>query len=32
MLFSMLGSVQDFAASSPLVDDMTLAIVRRDSR
>ena len=32
MLFSMLGSVQDFAAASPLVDDMTLAIVRRDSR
>lgn len=31
MLFSMLGSVQDFAAASPLVDDMTLAIVRRDS-
>jgi sigma-B regulation protein RsbU (phosphoserine phosphatase) len=32
MLFSMLGAVQDFAAASPLVDDMTLAIIRRDSR
>ena len=32
ILFSMLGSVQDFAAASPLVDDMTLAIVCRDSR
>lgn len=32
MLFSMLGSVQDFAAASPLVDDMTLAIIRRDRR
>jgi len=29
VLFSVLGSVQDFAASSPLVDDMSLAIVRR---
>jgi len=28
----MLGCVQDFAAASPLVDDMTLAILRRDSR
>jgi len=32
MLFSVLGAVQDFAAASPLVDDMSLAIVRRDSR
>jgi serine phosphatase RsbU (regulator of sigma subunit) len=32
MLFSMLGAVQDFAAASPLVDDMTLAIIRRDIR
>jgi sigma-B regulation protein RsbU (phosphoserine phosphatase) len=31
MLFSVLGAVQDFAAASPLVDDMTLAIIRRDS-
>ena len=29
MLFSVLGAVQDFAASCPLVDDMSLAIVRR---
>jgi serine phosphatase RsbU (regulator of sigma subunit) len=29
-LFSVLGAVQDFAAASPLVDDMSLAIVRRD--
>jgi len=29
VLFSVLGAVQDFAASSPLVDDMSLAIVRR---
>jgi serine phosphatase RsbU (regulator of sigma subunit) len=28
-LFSVLGAVQDFAAASPLVDDMSLAIVRR---
>jgi len=32
LLFSMLGAVQDFAASCPLVDDMSLAIVKRDSR
>jgi sigma-B regulation protein RsbU (phosphoserine phosphatase) len=32
VLFSVLGAVQDFAASCPLVDDMSLAIVRRDSR
>ena len=31
MLFSVLGAVQDFAASSPLIDDMSLAIVRRDN-
>ena len=31
VLFSVLGAVQDFAASSPLVDDMSLAIVRRDN-
>jgi serine phosphatase RsbU (regulator of sigma subunit) len=31
MLFSVLGAVQDFAASCPLIDDMSLAIVRRDS-
>ena len=31
-LFSVLGAVQDFAAACPLVDDMSLAIVRRDSR
>jgi sigma-B regulation protein RsbU (phosphoserine phosphatase) len=30
-LFSVLGAVQDFAAACPLVDDMSLAIVRRDS-
>jgi sigma-B regulation protein RsbU (phosphoserine phosphatase) len=29
VLFSVLGAVQDFAATRPLVDDMTLAIVRR---
>jgi sigma-B regulation protein RsbU (phosphoserine phosphatase) len=28
-LFSVLGAVQDFAAACPLVDDMTLAIIRR---
>jgi sigma-B regulation protein RsbU (phosphoserine phosphatase) len=32
VLFSVLGAVQDFAASCPLVDDMSLAIVRRESR
>jgi len=29
-LFSVLGAVQDFAATRPLVDDMSLVIVRRD--
>jgi sigma-B regulation protein RsbU (phosphoserine phosphatase) len=29
VLFSVLGAVQDFAAASPIVDDMSLAIVRR---
>lgn len=29
VLFSVLGAVQDFAATRPLVDDMSLAIVRR---
>lgn len=29
-LFSVLGAVQDFAATRPLVDDMSLAIVRRN--
>jgi sigma-B regulation protein RsbU (phosphoserine phosphatase) len=29
VLFSVLGAVQDFAAAQPLVDDMTLVIVRR---
>lgn len=32
VLFSVLGAVQDFASACPLVDDMSLAIVRRDSR
>ncbi len=32
VLFSVLGAVQDFAAASPLVDDMSLAIVRRDGQ
>nr|ART40513.1 L756 [uncultured bacterium] len=30
VLFSVLGAVQDFAAARPLVDDMSLAIVRLD--
>lgn len=30
VLFSVLGAVQDFAAAQPLVDDMTLVIVRRN--
>jgi len=30
VLFSVLGAVQDFAAACPLIDDMSLAIVRRD--
>jgi sigma-B regulation protein RsbU (phosphoserine phosphatase) len=29
-LFSVLGAVQDFAATRPLIDDMALAIIRRD--
>ena len=29
-LFSVLGAVQDFAATRPLLDDMALAIIRRD--
>ena len=29
VLFSVLGAVQDFAAARPLVDDMSLVIVRR---
>ena len=32
VLFSVLGSVQDFAAACPLVDDMSVAIVRRAGR
>ena len=31
VLFSVLGAVQDFAAACPIVDDMSLAIVRCDS-
>jgi serine phosphatase RsbU (regulator of sigma subunit) len=31
VLFSVLGAVQDFAATHPLVDDMSLVIVRRDT-
>jgi phosphoserine phosphatase RsbU/P len=30
VLFSVLGAVQDFAATQPLVDDLSLVIVRRD--
>jgi serine phosphatase RsbU (regulator of sigma subunit) len=30
ILFSVLGAVQDFAAARPLVDDMSLAVVRRN--
>jgi sigma-B regulation protein RsbU (phosphoserine phosphatase) len=30
ILFSMLGTVQDFAASHPLVDDLSLVVIRRD--
>ncbi|HEY8204339.1 MAG TPA: PP2C family protein-serine/threonine phosphatase [Pyrinomonadaceae bacterium] len=30
ILFSVLGAVQDFAATRPLIDDMSLAIIRRD--
>jgi sigma-B regulation protein RsbU (phosphoserine phosphatase) len=29
VLFSVLGAVQDFAAASPLIDDMSVAVVRR---
>ncbi len=29
LLFSVLGAVQDFAAARPLMDDMTLVVVRR---
>src|SRR5712691_3607059 len=32
MLFSVLGAVQDFAATRSLIDDMSLIIVRRDGR
>lgn len=32
VLFSVLGAVQDFAAPRPLMDDMTLAIVRRGNQ
>jgi sigma-B regulation protein RsbU (phosphoserine phosphatase) len=28
VLFSVLGAVQDFAAACPLIDDMTVAVVR----
>jgi sigma-B regulation protein RsbU (phosphoserine phosphatase) len=31
VLFSVLGAVQDFAAACPLVDDMSLAVISRDS-
>lgn len=31
ILFSVLGAVQDFAGTRPLMDDMTLAVVRRAS-
>jgi phosphoserine phosphatase RsbU/P len=30
-LFSVLGAVQDFAATRPLVDDMSLVVIRRNS-
>ena len=32
MLFSVLGAVQDFAATRSLIDDMSLVIVRQDGR
>ncbi len=32
MLFSVLGAVQDFAATRPLADDMSLVIVRRSTQ
>lgn len=31
VLFSVLGAVQDFAGTGPLIDDMSLAVVRRRS-
>jgi serine phosphatase RsbU (regulator of sigma subunit) len=31
ILFSVLGAVQDFATIRPLMDDMTLAVIRRDA-
>jgi serine phosphatase RsbU (regulator of sigma subunit) len=31
LLFSVLAAVQDFAATHPLVDDLSLAVVRRDA-
>lgn len=31
ILFSVLGAVQDFAAIRPIVDDMSLVVVRRDA-
>lgn len=31
ILFSVLGAVQDFAGTQPLMDDMTLAVIRRTS-
>ncbi len=30
-LFSVLGAVQDFAATRPLIDDMSVAVIRRDA-
>jgi len=32
VLFSVLGAVQDFAATHPIVDEMSLGIIRRDRR
>jgi serine phosphatase RsbU (regulator of sigma subunit) len=32
VLFSVLGAVQDFAATRPLVDDMSLVVVRRGAQ
>ena len=32
MLFSVLGAVQDFAATRSLIDDLSLVIIRRDGR
>lgn len=31
VLFSLLGAVQDFAGTRPLVDDMTVAVIRRSN-